>query len=257
MEKPDRTITEHPEAAGTRLMELERARQELTSLMAHDMLNLIHGIVGFFDLVDQDMLTPQVPEFAEFMSMASQYSRELMLMINSVLDVYKLEDGRLALNRRPANLVELSAHSAEQMRPLATQNDVHLTFDIPPDLPPLDVDEEMIVRVLSNLLMSAIKATPAGGQVCVTATIQHGPPVMVRVSVSDAGESIAAEELERIFDRFYQSARRGRKRGTGMGLTFCKQAVELHGGRIWAESEPGRGSTFYFTLPVAAEAASA
>jgi len=79
----------------------------------------------------------------------------------------------------------------------------------------------------------------------------------VRVSISDTGESIAPEELERIFDRFYQPARRGHKRGTGLGLTFCKQAVELHGGRIWAESEPGRGSTFYFTLPVATEAASA
>jgi len=256
MERPNE-ITKHPEAANTRLVELERARQELTSLMAHDMLNLIHGIVGFFDLVDQGMLTPQVPEFSEFMGMASQHSRELMLMLNSVLDVYKLEDGRLALNRRPANLAELSAHSAEQVRPIATQNSVHLTFDIPPDLPPLDVDEEMIVRVLSNLLLSAIKATPAGGRVRVTAIIQPGPLAVVQVSISDTGESIAPEELERIFDRFYQPARRGHKRGTGLGLTFCKQAVELHGGRIWAESEPGRGSTFYFTLPVATEAASA
>jgi len=123
--------------------------------------------------------------------MASQHSRELMLMLNSVLDVYKLEDGRLALNRRPANLAELSAHSAEQVRPIATQNSVHLTFDIPPDLPPLDVDEEMIVRVLSNLLLSAIKATPAGGQVRVTATTQPGPLAVVRVSISDTGESIA------------------------------------------------------------------
>jgi NtrC-family two-component system sensor histidine kinase KinB len=252
MESHDKTIIEHPEATKTRLVELERARQELTSMIAHDMLNLLHEIVGFFDLVDQGLLTPQAPEFAEFMAMASQSSRELMLMINSVLDVYKLEDGRLALNRRPANLAELAAHSTAQMRPFATQNDVHLAFDIPPDLPPPDVDGELIVCVLSNLLLSAIKATPAGGQVRVTATTQQGPPVMVQVSVSDTGESIAAERLERIFDRFYQPARR--RRSTDLGLTFCKKAVELHGGRIWAESESGRGNIFHFTLPVAAEA---
>ncbi len=255
MKRPDKTITEYPEAAGTRLVELERARQELTSMMSHDMLNLLHEIVSFFDLVDRGLLTPQAPEFAEFMGMASQSSRELMLMINSVLDVYKLEDGRLALNRRPADLAELLAHSAEQVRPFAIQNGVSLAFDIPPDLPPLDVDGDVIVRVLSNLLLNAIKATPAGGQVRVAATTQHGSPAMVQVSVYDTGESIAAEELERIFDRFYQTARR--RRGTGLGLIFCKRAVELHGGHIWAESESGQGSTFHFTLPVAVEATSA
>ncbi|MCR4405763.1 MAG: HAMP domain-containing histidine kinase [Anaerolineae bacterium] len=234
----------------TRLTELERARQELTSIMAHDMLNLIHGIVGFFDLTDRGTLTPQAPEFAEFMSMASQYSRELMLIINSILDVYKLEDGRLALNRRPVQLLELITYSMEQVRPLAVQHEVDLTLDMPEDLPLLDVDGEVIVRVLSNLLFSAIKATPPGGLVSVTAATQPGIPAMVRVSVSDTGESISAEELTQIFERFYQPARRGYRRSIGVGLTFCKQAVELHGGRIWAESEPDRGNTFHLTLPI-------
>lgn len=232
-----------------RLTELERARQELTSIMAHNMLNLIHGIVGFFDLADQGTLTPQAPEFAEFMSMASQYSRELMLIINSVLDVYKLEDGRLALNCRSSQLLELITYSVEQVRPLAVQHEVRLTLDVPEDLPLLDVDGEVIVRVLSNLLFSAIKATPPGGLVSVTAATQPGTPAMVRVSISDTGESLSAEELAQIFDRFYQPARRGYRRSLGLGLTFCKQAVELHSGRIWAESELDRGNTFHLTLP--------
>jgi len=247
MEKPD------TKADNTRLAELELARKELTSIMAHDMLNLIHGIVGFFDLADQGALSPQTPEFAEFMDMASQYSRELMLVINSVLDVYKLEDGRLALNRRSASLSELATYSAEQVRPLALQNEIRPTFEIPPDLPSLEVDSEVVVRVLSNLLMSAIKFTPTGGQVRVTAATQPESPVMVQVSVFDTGESIAGEELERMFDRFYQPAQREHRRSVGLGLTFCKQAVELHGGRIWVESEPGRGNAFHFTLPVAIE----
>jgi signal transduction histidine kinase len=242
---------EHTEAANAHLAALERARQELTSMMAHDMLNLLQGTVGFFDLVDQGMLIPQTPEFDEFMVMADQSSRELMLIINSILDVYKLEDGRWALNRRTVNLTELSTHSAEQMCYLAAQKGVSLIFDIPQGLPPLEVDGELIVRVMNHLLFNAIRATPAGGQVHLAAMTKQEPPAMVQVSVSDTGESIAAEKLERIFDRFYRPARHEHRRGTGLGLPFCKQGVELHGGHIWAESEPGRGSTFHFTLPVA------
>lgn len=254
MEELDNTVTEHPEAIEARLVELERARQELTSMMAHDMLNLLHGIVGFFNLVENGSLTPQSPEFVEFMTMANQASRELTLLITSVLDVYRVEDGRLPLNRRPINLAELSAQSAEHMNALSSHNGVHLILDISPELPLLDVDEELIVRVLSNLLLRAIKTTPVGGQIGVTATVRHGPPTMVQVSVFDTGKSIAAEELERVFDRFRRTRQGGR--ATGLGLTLCKLIVELHGGRIWAESVPGRGSAFHFTLPVASDTSS-
>jgi len=237
----------------SRLAELERDRQELTSLMGHDMLNLIHGIVGFFDLVDQGTLTPQSPEFAEFISVASQYSRELMLMVNAILDIYRLEDGRLALNRRPTDFSELLTYSSEQVRSIAAQNDVRLFFDLPADLPLLDVDGDLIVRVLSNLLLSAIKASPAGEQVRTGVVICPESPSMVQVSISDAGKSVAGEELAALFERFPGADRRNLKRRVGLGLSFCKQAVELHGGRIWAESRDEGGVVYHFTLPVAAE----
>lgn len=236
-----------------RLAELERARQELTSLMGHDMLNLIHGIVGFFDLVDQGTLTPQSSEFAEFMSMASQYSRELMLMVNAILDIYRLEDGRLALNRRPTDFGELLTYSSEQVRSIAAQNDVRLEFDLPADLPLLDVDGDLIVRVLSNLLLSAIKASPAGEQVRTAVMIVPATPSMIQVSISDAGKSVADGELAALFERFPWTDRCNFKRRLGLGLPFCKQAVELHGGRMWAESGAEGGVTYRFTLPVVGE----
>jgi len=125
-----------------------------------------------------------------------------------------------------------------------------------PDLPPVQVDRDLFTRVLINLLGNALKFTPADGSITVGARLEAPSdpdrnPVVV-FFVKDTGEGIPKEDLGKIFDKFAQAESRkaGRKNSTGLGLTFCKLAVEAHGGRIWAESEPGKGSTFYFTIPL-------
>jgi histidine kinase len=132
-----------------------------------------------------------------------------------------------------------------------SRRDVELAQDVPEDLPPVYADAERIYQVLFNLLDNAVRFTPAGGRVRVTAERNDGA---VDVTVADTGPGIAAEHLPRVFERFYRvdTARSRDEGGTGIGLAIARSVVEAHGGRIWAESEPGRGSTFTFELPVTA-----
>ena len=142
-----------------------------------------------------------------------------------------------------------------RLSPIASERNVQVEVDIPPDLPMVDIDNEQISRVVTNLLDNALKFTPAGKKVIIRATHQdHEMGDVLMCSVSDAGPGIPEGFEETIFDRFSQvrgQTHSSRLRGSGLGLAFCRLAIEAHGGRIWAQSLPGQGSTFYFTLPEA------
>jgi len=149
----------------------------------------------------------------------------------------------------PATALILTALESQQS--LAGQTSVIINTDVAPALPPVDADEERILQVLENLVGNALKFTPPGGVVTVAAARAEDPAWVV-FSVRDTGPGIAGEHLLRVFDRFYQ-AQSADRRGSGLGLAICKAIVEAHGGSIWAESEPGKGATFLFTLPSAVE----
>ena len=151
------------------------------------------------------------------------------------------------------DLTELIRRSMETVGLIARSKEAHLTADLPGRLPIVMVDERRIQQVLDNLLSNAVKFTPEGGRVIVSATMaRDGDADVVEVRVSDTGEGIPAQDLENVFDRFYQSVHSGgkRKQGTGLGLAIARHIIEAHNGRIWAESELGRGSTFAFTIPL-------
>ena len=142
--------------------------------------------------------------------------------------------------------------AAEAMSALAQKYGVKLTCEIEPGMGPVRIDAEQVHRVLTNLIGNALKFTPEGGAVVVAAR-RDGD--CVKLSVSDTGAGIPADKIGRLFSKFYQveeTREAARSRGTGLGLTICKGIVEGHGGKIWVESELGRGSTFHFTLPAAA-----
>lgn len=229
--------------------ELQQMRDDLASMIVHDLRSPLGAILS--GLVMLNELISNLPEadFArEVIQVSERSTRKLLTLVDSLLDISR---GRLQLNITAVDLHHLVKNVMATLAPLATENGIILSAQLPPDLPWVAIDEEKIGRVLTNLLDNALKFTPPGRSVVVLAQVIAGERPHVRCAVRDAGPGIPPEYTERIFDRFVQVPNQsGRRRGTGLGLAFCKLAVEAHGERIWVESAPGAGSTFYFTLPI-------
>ena len=232
-------------------LELERARQELTHMIIHDLRNPLSSIMSSLDLIstawkDKSITIPVDQLFA----IAERSGEKLYLLIDSILDLARLEEGQTKLDRRRISVRNLVREAVEQVRPMATARNLTLESHVPRRIGPIWGDRTLLQRVLLNLLDNAIKFTPAGGTIRVE--VEQTDPKTILFAVSDTGPGIPPEYHKHIFDRF---ARVGREetQGTGLGLAFCRLAVEAHGGQIWVESEPGQGSTFKFTLPIGEE----
>jgi signal transduction histidine kinase len=236
--------------------ELERMREDLTGMMVHDLRTPLTAVLSGLEMIkdlatqeDSDSLAKQSVEVAE------RSCQNMLTMVNTLLDLSRLESGQMPLERAPAPLAPLIRSAVSRLSPLAAERGVSVQLELAPSLPMVEIDNEMISRVLVNILDNALKFTPKGEKIIVRGT--HDSSDLERVvlcSISDAGAGIPAEFHEKIFDRFgqvYGQAGHTRPRGTGLGLAFCRLAVEAHGGKIWVTSELGKGSTFYFTLPVA------
>jgi signal transduction histidine kinase len=169
-------------------------------------------------------------------------------LVNSLLDINRLESGQKIVNQRSIALSTLLSKAINEVQPLTSNREQHIKTRIPEDLPPVWVDDDMILRVLINLLENASKFAPAQGKIQVTARSKKD---WIQVEVHDNGPGIPAIYHKRIFDKFAQLHRKDKPGGLGIGLAFCKIIVEGHGGNIWVKSEVGKGTTFYFTLPVA------
>lgn len=232
-----------------RLRELEKLRDSLTHMVVHDLRTPLTALLS--GLYSMETLGELNEDQAEFWRMSVSGGETLLGMINDLLDVSKMEDGSMRLaysNPTPEMLVERALRQVDQ---LAREKNLELRVQLPPKLPILTVDEDKLRRVLVNLLANAIKFTPAGGTVTVQARAGDCGDV-VRFSVQDTGEGIPREAFGRIFEKFGQVESRsaGQRNSTGLGLTFCKMAVEAHGGSIWVDSELGTGSRFSFTVPI-------
>jgi signal transduction histidine kinase len=178
-------------------------------------------------------------------------ANHLLSLINDILDLSKVEAGQVELELGTFSLREALERGIVMVRERATENGVVLELRLDPSVDLVEGDERRIRQVIFNLLSNAVKFTPQGGRVDVSTAPANGE---VQVAVADTGPGIAGTDQARIFEEF-QQARTGdgeRPEGTGLGLALSKKLIELHGGRIWVESEPGQGSTFTFTLPVEA-----
>ena len=241
----------------TEQQELARTREDLSRMIVHDLRGPLTAVTASLKLLND--LTPPDSEFAALVQRTTENSmravRKLLNLVDSLLDIAKMESGQLNLERAPVHLNAIVSNVVLEMDTLARELGVNLAADVPYDLPLLDVDSEKIERVLLNLVDNALKFTPAEGEVRVTAYPpdgRAGGAGFVRVEVSDTGPGVPDEYKERLFNRFVQvEGRQGRRRGTGLGLTFCRLAVEAHGGRIWVRDNPVGGAVFGFTLPVA------
>ncbi|MBN1315953.1 MAG: PAS domain-containing sensor histidine kinase [Anaerolineales bacterium] len=227
---------------------LENVRDEWTRLLVHDLRSPLVSVIGNLELADDILHTDDDPKEAnDCLKMARKSAQDLLNMVNSLLDISKLEAGKETLERMPVSLPHLAEGVQIDFSPMTLQAGLHIEINTPPNLPQVMGDRNKLQRVFVNLLDNAIKFTPDGGSI----TIQMVELVdKVRVSITDTGPGIPEDQHHAIFDRFSQlSGTAARRSGTGLGLTLCKLVVEAHGGRIWVETPPEGGSRFVFTLP--------
>ena len=228
------------------LRKLEELRDNLVHMIVHDLRSPLTGISGFLDLalaLEKETLTE---DGLEYLQTAKRSTIAMIDMVSAVLDVSKMEAGEMKLHLVECDLVRIAADLMSGVQSLKEAREMIL--DAPPAPVTVVADGDLLLRVIQNLLGNALKFTPSDGgiRLGIEPDDKH-----VRVTVRDNGPGIPAEYRERIFEKFGQVEARsnGKKYSTGLGLTFCKLAVEAHGGSIGVESEIGKGSTFWFVLP--------
>lgn len=248
--------------------EIEGLRDDLTHMLVHDLkgpLTSIGAAVQMLQHYPPERIGPE--RMQELLVLAERGVARLNRMIEAVLDVQRLAASQLPLQIAPLSLPEVVIQVMEEVNPLALEGQIETRLELAADLPAVAGDREVLRRVLWNLLDNALKYTPRNGLIRVAARVLQLPEEMDRlgmlkglpagrwvlVEVADNGAGIAEEDQERIFGKFTQGRPApSRRRGVGLGLAFCRLAVEAHGGRIWAESGRARGSVFAFVLPAAA-----
>jgi two-component system phosphate regulon sensor histidine kinase PhoR len=228
----------------TRIRRLETIRRDFISNLSHELRTPLASLKALTETLQDGALSD--PEVApRFIGRIATEVDALTQMAQELLDLSRIESGQVSLDRKPIAPKKLLASAAERMRLQAERASLSLTVECPPDLPKVNADEPRIEQVLVNLIHNAVKFTRPGGDVALLAEAGEG---VVRFAVRDSGVGIPADEVPRIFERFYRVDKSRAGGGTGLGLSISRHLVESHGGQIWAESREGEGSTFYFTL---------
>jgi NtrC-family two-component system sensor histidine kinase KinB len=225
--------------------ELDALRDDMTHMIYHDLRSPLGNIVASLHMLGT--LVEKDETVQTMLTIASNSTARIQRLVNSLLDINKLEAGQRIADQQTVDIAALIEEAIYNVEPAATNRRQTIKKDLPADLPQLWVDADMIQRVLINLLENAIKFTPSEGNVEIGACDDNG---WVKVWIKDDGPGIPQADHERIFEKFARLQNRGNLRGLGVGLAFCRLAVQGHGGRIWVKSETGTGTTFYFTLPI-------
>jgi len=225
---------------------LDNLRNDLISMIYHDLRAPLTNVVSSLDVLEAT-LSDDDPTLKPLLDIAIRSTERIQRLTNSLLDLRQLEAGQPLGNRQFASLAMLTEDAIEIVLPVVENKRQEISVFIPEDLPAVYIDSDMIRRVITNLLENAVKYTPAGSKIYIGARQEDDK--MVLMWVQDTGPGIPLEERERIFDKFTRLHGRGGAKGLGLGLAFCRLAIEAHGGRIWVEDGPVTGACFKFTLP--------
>jgi len=234
------------QASYDKLRESERMRDSLVHMIVHDLRSPLTAISAYLQLFGQEAKEKLGAETQEDIASAMHATRNMVRMINGILDVSKMEAQMMKLDLRECDLVQVVGQSLDDLESLVGAR--RLAFERPAAPARVLADQEIVSRIVQNLLANALRFTPADGEIRVGVVVEAEH---VRVFVADTGPGIPPDFRESIFDKFVQldGSALHRNRTTGLGLAFCKLAVEAHGGRIGVDSELGKGSSFWFTLP--------
>jgi signal transduction histidine kinase len=230
---------------------LAQAREEVLGVVAHDLRNPLSTIITSTDMLLQEKLEPA--RRTELLEVALRNGRQMNRLIGDLLDTVRMHAGKFTLDLEDVAVVTLFRQAEETFRPIAEKRAIYLEAIPPDDGVAVRADPFRVSQILGNIVGNALKFTPEQGTVTIRAAANGNH---VAIHVTDTGPGIAPADIEHLFDDFWQ-ARRNDHRGVGLGLAIAKGVVEAHGGMIWCDSAPGRGSTFSFTLPRAVTAGSA
>jgi PAS domain S-box-containing protein len=227
---------------------LDALRSDMAAMIYHDLRSPLANIISSLDMLSVLLPEETMVTIQPVLTIANRSSDRMQRLINSLLDTNRLEAGQQVKNKKPSSVNELIQESIEAVKPFTDGRHQELSAHFPENLPSIWADIDMLKRVLINLLENASKFTPPYGKIEASATVEGKA---IKFCVKDTGPGIPPEARERIFEKFtrlYQSET-GPK-GVGLGLAFCRLAVQAHGGWIWVEGQPGQGSQFYFTIPI-------
>ena len=233
-------------------IELKQAREleaDFAAMIAHDLRSPLTSVLSTAAMLEDGLLGPVSEEQQKWLVKIQTMCRSLVDLVNDFLDLSKLDAGHVNLQKEIVDLNQLIRSNVETYLPLASHKSIALVEQVEPDLSPVEADPRRLDQVLLNLISNAIKFTPEGGEIEVGASQDEG--TQVKLWVKDTGAGIPPAELASLFKKYGQttSGKTSKDKGTGLGLVICKMIVEAHGGRIWVESEPGKGSKFTVALP--------
>ncbi len=240
-----------------KLQELDQLKQDFVSNVTHELRSPLTSLRGYVEFLLRGSAGPLNEEQKEYLIVVKNNALRLARFIDNLLDVAKIEAGKLELHREPINIAELAKEMQIVFRPMGQEKKVTFSTDIPADLPPVLADPDKLSEVFTNLLSNAFKFTEESGRINLAAARENE---FVHLIFTDTGSGIPPEALETVFNKFEQvKPTRGlarKTKGTGLGLSIVKGFVEAHGGRVWMESVPGRGTTAHVLWPVADPSAS-
>jgi signal transduction histidine kinase len=227
---------------------VSRHKSEFLANMSHELRTPLNAIIGFSELLQQRQVGELNEQQLGYVEDVIEAGRHLLALINDILDLSKVEAGKMELELDDVSLRPTLESGLTMQAEAASRTGITLGLSLSPDDITVRADERKVRQVVFNLLANAVKFTPPDGRIDVSAQLHDG---LVEVAVADTGPGIAREDQELIFEEFGQAAGNGgQSAGTGLGLPLSRRFIELHGGRLWLESAPGAGSTFRFTLPV-------
>lgn len=227
--------------------EIEQMKDDFVHSITHDLRSPMTSIRGFLEFLIDGSAGEINEQQKEFLEIIDKSSNRLLSMINDILDVAKMESGSMPLDLTEADIFEVSQSVVNSLRSEAQRDNISLQVVKETDIKTINMDKNLIYRVITNLVSNALKFTPADGQVRVVLTDKEDK---IQVSVEDTGEGMPEEYLDKIFDKFEQvKGSKGKRRGTGLGLTIVKRVIESHNGKVWVESELTKGSKFIFWIP--------
>ncbi|MFQ5436561.1 MAG: ATP-binding protein, partial [Anaerolineae bacterium] len=236
----------------TQIHRLQTVRRDFISNISHELRTPLASLRAVVETL-QGGAKDDPPAAERFLSRAEQEVDTLTQMVEELLELSRIESGQVPLQLAETAVLDLLIPPLERLRPFARRGHIELILDLPAGLPPVLADAARIKQVVTNLVHNAIKFTPSGGKITVTAGIADDEETTVAITIRDTGVGIPAADLPRIFERFYKSdrARTRDKGGTGLGLAIARHIVQAHDGRLHAKSKEGKGSVFTFTLPTA------
>ncbi|UCC94424.1 MAG: PAS domain-containing protein [Candidatus Omnitrophota bacterium] len=233
----------------TRQKELDNLKASFVSNVSHELRTPLIAVDKSLTLLLDKTAGPLSSEQEQFLSIASRNLKRLSILINDLLDISKLEAGKMELHYQSVSIKKVINEAVESFTNWAETKSIKLTKRIQDGIPEMNIDPNKIIQVLNNLIGNALKFTPDNGEITIEANTAKGA---VQISVKDTGSGIPQGDIPKIFDKFYQTAERAPTdiSGTGLGLSIAKEIVDLHGGDIWVESNKSEGATFIFTLPL-------